>query len=960
MKKLVNFLQRHTVLVVFLLSAVITVTFYYDVAFLGKTMLSPGGLTAGVMGDAGAYGDTNPLPPDFTQFAAYMKDLGSNAWAGEPQTLKAGQAVRNWDLPLWNDNAAVGKPLAANFLSTAFYPLKLIIYAIPNVNGWEIYLLARFMVGVFFMFLFLRELKVKTIPAVIASVVFAFSGYFVMLQNIQNMDADLLTPMMFWIVARAMNLAKEEKVLWHQYAVLVGALVVVFLSNVPESLFLILAAGFIFWAYRLLALYRREKALFKKSFTLFLQIVIPTMLIVLPLYAINAEFVLNAMTMHESEHSVGSAVYIQPDFVAYYVLPFIQSTSLLSPDRPADANTLNYFGIAGYFLVWLGAILAIQQRGTRLFLFVLGVITLAKIHGIPVINEVIGNAPGFDRIMYMKYAQPILSLCVAALVAFGIEGLWMKTVKAWHICLAIFGGFGVLYLGIGMLPGVTVSSRNWSILAIYFAILLVIGLFLTSPLKFKGRATLAAVTGLMVIAELWIFVPHNGRPDRYETMTKPPFVTFLQSRPQPYRIYAYDGLLYPSISSSFNLDDIRDLDGLFVDHYYKYVRYFISHTVIDRFTGKKSGPGESKPAKIVNNPFIDILNVRYLIAEAPPIEFFPENEINNAFFAVNPATPSIRETVFDIKADTRRVLFEHSPSQVCAPVPVTKEKPMLRFSVGIDEQAWQYGGADGVQMVMTDENNNKLLFERKIDPVNVVSDQAWFEHAVNLSAYAGTSPTLCLHTNPIGTTVADWAGWADFRLTPLDSDVANKTDVPVKLIYRGTDAYVYENTNALDRVFTVGRVTSFATQEEVIKYMRKSGFDPSAEAVVLTAAKQPALPPLDGDACAHEMVKNYQERKSSLVSVDVFSPGDCLLVWSDTDYPGWKAYVDGHEVPIYNTDLMLRGIVLNQGLHHIVMQYRPVSFYGSLIATAVGLILTTYWTVRFARKRKTKGVSSNS
>lgn len=959
MKKLVNLVQRHVVLVVFLLSLVITVTFYYDVAFLGKTMLSPGGLTAGVMGDAGAYGDTNPLPPDFTKFAAYMKDLGSNAWAGEPQTYKAGQAVRNWDFPLWNDNAAVGKPLAANFLSTAFYPLKLIIYFIPNVNGWEIYLLARFMLGVFFMFLFLRELKVKAIPSVLASIVFAFSGYFVMLQNIQNMDPDLLTPMMFWIVARAMNLAKEEKVLWHQYGVLVGALVVVFLSNVPESLFLVLAAGFIFWAYRLLALYRRERALFKKSIGLFLQIVIPTVLIVLPLYAINAEFVLNAMTMHESAHNVGSEVYIQPDFVAYYVLPFVQSTSLLFPDRPADANTLNYFGIAGYFLAWLGAILAIKQKGTRLFLFILGVITLAKIHGVPVINEVIGNAPGFDRIMYMKYAQPILSLCVAALVAFGVEGLWQRTVKVWHVCLAIFGGFGVLYLGIGMLPGVTVSSRNWSILAIYFAILLVIGLVLTIPPKFRGRTTLAAVTGLMVIAELWVFVPHNGRPDRYETMTKPPFVTFLQSRPQPYRIYAYDGLLYPSISSSFNLDDIRDLDGLFVDHYYKYVRYFISHTVIDRFTGKKSGPGESRPAKIVNNPFVDILNVRYLVAKTPPIEFFPENEINNLFFELNPATPSIRETVFDIHADTRRVLFEHSPNKVCAPIPVTKERPMLRFSVGIDEQAWQYGGADGVQMVMTDAQD-KLLFERKIDPVNVESDQAWFEHAVNLSVYAGTNPTICLHSNPRGTTVADWSGWADLRLTPLDSDVVVEEEIPVKLIYRGTDAYVYENTHAMGRVFTVGRVTSFPTQEEVIKYMRRPEFDPTTEAVVLAEEGQPALPSLDDQACDYELVKNYQELKSSQVTVDVYSPGDCFLIWSDTDYPGWKATVDGQKVPIYNTDLMLRGIVLNQGQHHIVMKYRPLSFYGSLGATAIGLILTIYWSVRFTLKRKTKELSPKS
>lgn len=954
------FLQRHTVVVFFVLSVLLTVTFYYDVAFLGKTMLSPGGLTAGVMGDDGAYGDINPLPPDFSKFAAFMKDLGSNAWAGEPQVAKAAQAIRNFDLPLWNDNAAVGKPLAANFLSSAFYPLKLILYAMPNVNGWEIYLLARFCIAVFFFFLFLRELKVKTWPAFLGGATFAFSGYFVMLQNIQNMDVDLLAPVMFWVVAYAMNVARQERIRWIQYVLLVGALSVVFLSNIPESLILVLASGFLFWAYRLLAVYRsKDQAGFKRAWHLALQIVIPVGLIVLPLYLVNLEFIQQAITTHESGHAVGSSIYIQPNFVAFYVLPYIQNASLLIADQPVNPNTLNYIGIVAYFLMLAGAVTAFKYKSSRLFLLILGVITVAKIHGVPVINEVIGNAPGFDRVMYMKYAQPIVSLCAASLVGFGVEALWERKLKPWELGTALLTGLVLLWLAVRALPGFDMSKANILAMGLVFALVLALGLMVLVSAEVKWRRLGALGLAILLLAELWNFIPRHGRPERYETFTQPPFVTFLKSRPEPFRIYAYDGLLYPDTSSGFDLDDIRDLDGLIVENYMTYVRYFISHTVIDRFTGKKSGPGESTPAKIANNPFVDILNVRYLVAKTPPIEFFPENEINNLFFALNPATPSIRETVFDIHADMRRVLFEHSPSQICAPIPVTKEKPMLRFSVGIDEQAWQYGGADGVQLVMTDEQN-KLLFERKIDPVNVATDQAWFEHAVNLSAYAGTSPTICLYSNPKGTTVADWAGWADFRLTPLNSDVTVEQEMPVELVYRGTDAYVYENTHATGRVFTVGRVTSFPTQEEVIKYMRQPGFDPTTEAVVLAEEGQPTLPPLDGEACAYVLVQNYQEPKSSQVSVDVYSSGDCFLVWSDTDYPGWKATVDGQEVSIYNTDLMLRGIALNQGQHHIVMKYRPLNFYGGLIGTAIGLLLTAFWSVRFALGKKPKQPPSHT
>ncbi len=948
------FLQRHSVVVFFVLSAALTVTFYYDVVFLGKTMLSPGGLTAGVMGDDGAYGDINPLPPDFSKFAVFMKDLGSNAWAGEPQVAKAAQAIRNFDLPLWNDNAAVGKPLAANFLSSAFYPLKLILYAMPNVHGWEIYLLARFSIAVFFFFLFLRELKVKVWPAFLGGALFAFSGYFIMLQNIQNMDVDLLAPVMFWVVAYAMNVARQERIRWIQYVLMVGALSVVFLSNIPESLILVLASGFLFWAYRLFALYRsKDRDGFKRALRLALQIVIPVGLIVLPLYMVNLEFIQQAITTHESGHEVGSSIYIQPNYLAFYVLPYIQNASLLIADQPVNANTLNYIGMVAYFLVLVGAVTAFKQKSSRLFLLILGAITVAKIHGVPVINEVIGNAPGFDRVMYMKYAQPIVSLCAASLVGFGIEALWERKVKPWELVAAILAGLLLLWQAVRILPGFDMSRTNVMLVMIVFGLLLALGLLVLTSSAVKWRLVGATALGVLLIAELWNFIPRHGRPERYETFTQPPFVTFLKSRPEPFRIYAYDGLLYPDISSGFNLDDIRDLDGLIVGDYMTYVRHFISHSVIDRFTGKKSGPGEAIPAVIVNNPFIDILNVTYLVAQNPPLDLYPENEINKIILSHNPPTPSLREAVFDIHADMRRVLFEHTPGLACAPLPVTKDAPMLRFSYGIDEQAWNFGAGDGVQFVVTGPDG-ELVFEAKVNPVAKVTDQTWFDQSIDLSSYAGTNPNICFHTNPMGDTVADWAGWADLRLTPIKSDIVLAEQTQVKLVYRGNDAYVYENLHATSRAFTVGRVTSFSAEWDMIKYMRQPGFDPITEAVILAAEGQPDLPVFDGEACAFETVENYQEPKASLASLDVYSPGTCLLVWSDTNYPGWNAYVDGQKTHMYKTDLMLRGIVLTQGRHHIVMKYRPLSFYGGLIGTAIGLFLTAFWSVRFALRKKSQ------
>jgi hypothetical protein len=42
-----------------------------------------------------------------------------------------------------------------------------------------------------------------------------------------------------------------------------------------------------------------------------------------------------------------------------------------------------------------------------------------------------------------------------------------------------------------------------------------------------------------------------------------------------------------------------------------------------------------------------------------------------------------------------------------------------------------------------------------------------------------------------------------------------------------------------------------------------------------------------------------------------------VLVVSENDYPGWRAYVDGQSVPIVRVNYNLRGVVVPQGEHEI-------------------------------------------
>ena len=65
-----------------------------------------------------------------------------------------------------------------------------------------------------------------------------------------------------------------------------------------------------------------------------------------------------------------------------------------------------------------------------------------------------------------------------------------------------------------------------------------------------------------------------------------------------------------------------------------------------------------------------------------------------------------------------------------------------------------------------------------------------------------------------------------------------------------------------------------------------------------------------------------------------------MLVLSDTWFKGWKAKVDGREVPIERVDYMLRGVKLPAGAHDVEFAYQPNGFrIGWIISllTLVGL-----------------------
>jgi len=129
--------------------------------------------------------------------------------------------------------------------------------------------------------------------------------------------------------------------------------------------------------------------------------------------------------------------------------------------------------------------------------------------------------------------------------------------------------------------------------------------------------------------------------------------------------------------------------------------------------------------------------------------------------------------------------------------------------------------------------------------------------------------------------------------------------------------------------------------EEHIQYIKNPDFDPQ---------KQVLLEKATINELSFTLVEENNSKKDDIVKITKYYPNrielksdsdnNTYLLLSELYYPGWKAYVDGNDVPILRADYILRAIPLSSGQHDIVFVYRPFSFVcGAVISLITFSIL---------------------
>lgn len=954
------------VLLASLALSVLILIFFYDVVFLGRTLLTSPFIfeSFGVTGTSPPFGYPDGLP----DYNFYLSDPFATAWGDEPLALKASRLLRDLQLPLWDANVALGRPLLASLNPLVTSPLRLPLILSPSPAMWDALFLAHFFVAGLFTYLLAKRLGLTKPAAFGAAVAYAFSGYFMLFVNTPHADSAMMIPVLLYSFELLLDRPGPGRTAFAAAAVALGVL-----ANNPEAAVVILLYGGGYYLARAWALSRSEGGF--RFWPRLLPLGLAggvgvglTAFTMIPFIELSGALGMDGLSVNVHEPGSDRGLeFTSPRRLISLFVPYFLGAPWQAFQGGCCTGIRDYAGVTVPLLAFIG--LWNRPAMGKIGWFFLGaaVVLLAKTYGVPAINWA-GNLPILNVIIFRLYLPPAIGFSLAMLAGMGLDQLTKAGWRWWHPPL----GAAVLASLLGWLVWLnreildSIPNTHLALQLAFAGTVIAVGvaLVLTARQGLALRRVGAVMLVGLIAVELFAFttptkgefaglaravysqdnVPVIERPQRYDPFSEPPYITFLKEDSSKYRVLGLERLLTPNTAGAFNIDDIRGLTATTVERYLEYVNRFLGVRSSFRFEVAPRLNQQGHAALLANNPMFDLLNVKYILTPRPlPLAY--DYRVAERFLPAEPTEGALgRLDVFTINGEDEVVLFQHPISSLSYDLTPDEDSRFLLFKLAMDPEVWRPDRGDGVSFTVSArvDGTEEVLFSQWVDPKNNPDDRRWIDAAVDLSPYLGRPMTLVLSTGPGG--IWDWAGWGDLRLVPSPDAPKEDFASQFRLVFDG-NVKVYENRDASPRAFVVHRAEMVSDRLEATARLKEEGFDPAEAAVIEGELSKDQLAILAAspvsDASSAE-ITHYSDNKVELTA-RMDNPG--LLVLSDTYYPGWKAYVDGKRVPVYPTDLALRSVFVPAGEHEVKFVFSPGSFKLGAAITLASLAALAAYTV---------------
>ena len=154
----------------------------------------------------------------------------------------------------------------------------------------------------------------------------------------------------------------------------------------------------------------------------------------------------------------------------------------------------------------------------------------------------------------------------------------------------------------------------------------------------------------------------------------------------------------------------------------------------------------------------------------------------------------------------------------------------------------------------------------------------------------------------------------------------------IKIDWQLPSVKIYENRDVFPRAYVVGKSFFVQDPNTIIDILSSDWFNPR-KMVILEEQGPLGSEDIEGSDCK---IMEYKDDRVK-ISAKMTKPG--YLVLTDSNYPGWKAYVDKKEAHIYYANCAFRAVFLEKGEHSVEFRYCPDSFKKGVGITLAAIFL---------------------
>ncbi len=520
-----------------------------------------------------------------------------------PWRKLAVESFKNNEWPNWNPYQLSGTPLLANLQTAALAPLNVLYFVLPFETSWSIQIILQVLLGGFFMYLYLRSLKLDIWAITLGTLSWVGSGFFV-----GWLEWNTLVQVALWL---PLSLYLVDKVFFSKKKIIFSGL---FALSLAASF---LSGHLQIFSYVLVFVVVYSLARFiqtKKIKSLLLLLLAGIVFVILT----SPQWMPMLTLFGESSRSLSPNSWQNPG----WFLPVQNLAQFIAPDFFGNPATLNYFGVWNYleFVGYIGlvglffALLALIGRRDKKTLFFGVIVVVSLVFMLPTF---FAKLPFIFNFPLLSQAQPtrlivLVDFSLSVLGALGLDHLLKnKDKKSALISLGIMF-FALLFLwGIALRNDFPVSLRNLVLPSGTFLILalLVFGLVLGGTRK---KMVLLISICLIFVAFFDIYRFFG----KFESFSNPEWLypknktlTFLMkntsSNEGPTRIATLDDrILPPNTNLPYKLQSVDGYDSFFLTGYASLVSKYEKNYSWNRILTPKN----------LTTPLFDTLGVKYVLS----------------------------------------------------------------------------------------------------------------------------------------------------------------------------------------------------------------------------------------------------------------------------------------------------------------------------------------------------------